>query len=300
MDDDHLISIFKIMFKDLFANTEYEMDDSELSAYTLSIRKNYREIPYHNFTHALSVTHGIYALVQNTSLKNDLEQIEIYSMVLAALNHDVDHRGLNNSFQKNAKTLLARLYSTSIMENHHFNYSKLILDIMRENGMDLHCHEGNFLGHYESAILATDLELHMKRRSELSSIIAADSFDITNSRHRELLKAQMMTCSDLITCASSWELQKESALKVYAALIISRYEEFFMQGDKENELGIPSTKMTRRTDAQGIADIQIDFIGHIVLPAFELLNQVVPCMDLLDGVKRNLERWKEEAASPTL
>ena len=48
-------------------------------------------------------------------------------MFLAALNHDIDHRGTNNQFQKNASTVLANYYSTSTMERHHFNHAVMIM-----------------------------------------------------------------------------------------------------------------------------------------------------------------------------
>ena len=39
----------------------------------------------------------------------------------------MDHRGYNNDFMKKHDTPLATLYSTSVLENHHFNMAASIL-----------------------------------------------------------------------------------------------------------------------------------------------------------------------------
>ena len=47
--------------------------------------------------------------------------LEILSLFVACLCHDLDHRGTNNSFQMTSGSLLAALYSSegSVMERHH-------------------------------------------------------------------------------------------------------------------------------------------------------------------------------------
>ena len=48
--------------------------------------------------------------------------------MIACLCHDLDHRGTNNSFQIKSSSTLARLYSTSTMEHHHFDQCLMILN----------------------------------------------------------------------------------------------------------------------------------------------------------------------------
>ena len=58
----------------------------------------------------------------------NLLQVECLSLMIACLCHDLDHRGTNNSFQIKSSSTLARLYSTSTMEHHHFDQCLMILN----------------------------------------------------------------------------------------------------------------------------------------------------------------------------
>lgn len=57
-----------------------------------------------DFCHALSVTHGMFSLLVNTSLSTIFEEREKYDLIIACFCHDMDHRGLNNGFQKQVGT----------------------------------------------------------------------------------------------------------------------------------------------------------------------------------------------------
>ena len=54
-------------------------------------------------------------------------------MFIACLCHDLDHRGYSNDFLVKNKAPLAALYSTSVMENHHFNQTLAILQTPGHN-----------------------------------------------------------------------------------------------------------------------------------------------------------------------
>lgn len=56
------------------------------------------------------------------------------ALFTASLCHDLDHRGFTNNFFEKNNAPLAALYSTSIMENHHFDQT---LAILQTPGVDL-------------------------------------------------------------------------------------------------------------------------------------------------------------------
>lgn len=56
------------------------------------------------------------------------------ALFVASLCHDLDHRGFTNNFFEINNSPLAALYSTSIMENHHFDQT---LAILQTPGVDL-------------------------------------------------------------------------------------------------------------------------------------------------------------------
>ncbi len=51
------------------------------------------------------------------------------SLFLAALCHDLDHRGFNNAFLTSTAHPLASLYTTSILENHHTSQMVALLQL---------------------------------------------------------------------------------------------------------------------------------------------------------------------------
>lgn len=55
-----------IMFDDLFGMTQF--DGTQLTRFTLTVMKNYRNVPYHNFDHGWAVAQTMY-----TILKNDMD-----------------------------------------------------------------------------------------------------------------------------------------------------------------------------------------------------------------------------------
>lgn len=197
--DDQLVIIVLQMFKNLGYCEAYHISEEKCLHYILTVRKNYRKVAYHNFTHAVSVTHSIFLLITHTSVKTRFPQLNQFGMFLAALNHDIDHRGTNNAFQKTAQTALARYYSTSTMEKHHFNHAIHILQTLEVGMCDAFENERYklLLSELEKSIMATDLELYFRDRDLLKKLIDNNEFDWNNPNHFDLGRGIIMTCSDL-------------------------------------------------------------------------------------------------------
>ncbi|XP_045369190.2 cAMP and cAMP-inhibited cGMP 3',5'-cyclic phosphodiesterase 10A isoform X4 [Camelus bactrianus] len=107
----------------------------KLCRFIMSVKKNYRRVPYHNWKHAVTVAHCMYAILQNNrGLFTDLER---KGLLIACLCHDLDHRGFSNSYLQKFDHPLAALYSTSTMEQHHFSQTVSILqgDEMKKLGI---------------------------------------------------------------------------------------------------------------------------------------------------------------------
>eukprot|EP01137_Pigoraptor_chileana_P024951 Opistho-2@93757 len=213
------------MFLDLNFIEKYRINYTTLCRFILTIGNNYRNVPYHNWVHAISVTHSLYTLIVTCQLDRYFPNIELFALLLACLCHDVDHRGKNNAFQKLDKNALASLYEgTSVMEMHHFDHSIMIL---HSDGLDvlsgLHEFEQKLvLDHIKRSIIATDLSNHFANIKAFS-LFADDpkAFDPTNSVHRYCLNGMLMTSCDISDIARPWPIQNETALNVY--------KEFFEQ-----------------------------------------------------------------------
>ena len=88
--DDNLGAIAHQIFLNLQYEKTFEINDIKLVDYILTVRRNYRPIAYHNFTHAVSVTHGLFVFIVNGILDTYFTKLEMFSMLVACLNHDID------------------------------------------------------------------------------------------------------------------------------------------------------------------------------------------------------------------
>lgn len=84
------------------------------------VRKNYLDMPFHNFYHAVDCLQSVFCLLVTYGAEHCLTPVERFSILIAALCHDIRHPGLNNTYQVNAQTPLALLYNDqAVLEHHH-------------------------------------------------------------------------------------------------------------------------------------------------------------------------------------
>ncbi|KAJ3275142.1 cGMP-specific 3',5'-cyclic phosphodiesterase [Terramyces sp. JEL0728] len=281
----------------IFANLEYDkayvIPDRKLVEYVLTVRKNYRPVAYHNFTHAISVTHGLFVLIVNGVLDQYFDRLELFAMVVACINHDIDHRGMNNTFQQRAQSAFAHLYASSTMERHHFNHAMTILNSGNHINILSNLSKSDYkktLQLVEYCILATDLSLYFERKKKMELIFAEGGrFDKTEAAQKDLLQSLLMTCSDLSAMYKPWETTKHTADAVY--------EEFFLQGDEEKRLGMPfSSELTNRENSTDIPRMQVEFYNFVVIPAFSLLSKFIDhqiVKEFHSSILENKAKWQE-------
>ena len=73
---------------------DYGILEDILVHYILVVRRNYRPVAYHNFAHAVSVTHSVYHMIRNGFVDGFTESLEAFGMILAALNHALPWRDI--------------------------------------------------------------------------------------------------------------------------------------------------------------------------------------------------------------
>ncbi len=77
---------------------------------------------------------------------------------------------------------------------------------------------------------------------------------------------------------------------------MTRYNEFFLQGDQERKLGLKySAELMDRTKMADIPRMQVDFYSFIVIPAFEILYSFLgeSVKPLYDSVIENQNQWRK-------
>ncbi|XP_063242664.1 probable 3',5'-cyclic phosphodiesterase pde-5 isoform X2 [Bacillus rossius redtenbacheri] len=293
--DDYYLDVFSLddlqkarhavyMFKDLFGLARFDGDS--VVRFALTVRKNYRRVPYHNWTHGFSVANSTYSIIKHSP--GAFTTYEALALYVASLCHDLDHRGKNNKFMLETESPLAAIYSTSTMEHHHFNQT---VTILQQKGHNIFSKLTNseykqVLDLVKHCILATDLAVFFPNRARLSELVSSSRFNWTSYEHRLLLQAITMTASDLSASAKPWDLQVKTVQVIF--------QEFYEQGDAERAAGrIPIPMMDRNQPDQQAAS-QVGFLTGICIPCYSLLNQLIPSTQpLLSQCQANLERWKE-------
>jgi hypothetical protein len=92
----------------------------QLWNFLVRVEGGYRVNAYHNFQHAVDVTHTVYRYIVLTEPRTHITSVEKFALMVAALSHDLDHPGVNNAFLVNTKDRLATVYNdSSVLENSH-------------------------------------------------------------------------------------------------------------------------------------------------------------------------------------
>ncbi|KAG4073640.1 hypothetical protein HA402_000864 [Bradysia odoriphaga] len=275
------------MFIDLFGLQRF--DKASLIRFTLTIKKNYRRVPYHNWTHGFSVANTMYSVIKSSV--DAFRSNERLALFIGSLCHDLDHRGKNNKFMLDTDSPIAAIYSTSTMEHHHFNQTVTILQQEGHNifGKLNSSEYKQVLGLVKHCILATDLALFFPNRAKLSMLMEEEKFSWSILEHRMLIQAIAMTASDLSASAKPWEIQVQTVKVIF--------EEFYQQGDAERAAGRTPISMMDREQPDQQAASQVGFLNGICIPCYSLLYRLIPeTKPLLDMCTKNLEKWTELAA----
>uniref|UniRef100_A0A1B6KGS0 PDEase domain-containing protein n=2 Tax=Graphocephala atropunctata TaxID=36148 RepID=A0A1B6KGS0_9HEMI len=278
------------MFREMGLIRLFNISEDTLVRFILRAQKGYRDLPYHNWSHAFAVFHFSFVVIKNCQLieKQHITPLEVLALLTAAMCHDIDHRGTNNQFQLEMNSSLAQRYGDqgSIMERHHIAVTLGLLENLDTNFL-VHLDE-NKLNHFKilirQIILVTDLAIHLRLVPEEKQMVAA-GFDRLSSRHRELLRSVIISCADLSDQSKDW-----ATVRAVAKLV---YGEFFAQGDQEKLLGLSPITMMDRTQAK-LPQLQVDFLSNVVIPDFQLLLALCPeTQSCMDNMQQNLANWKK-------
>lgn len=163
---------------------EFDVPSDMLSRFVLTIRKNYRELAYHNWKHAMTVAHSMYCILLRSG--NLFSKFEKFGLLVSCLCHDIDHRGFTNDFLQKSNHPLTSLYPASTMENHHFQMTKLIVescghDIFSMLDDDLH---KSMMTLVHDAIIATDLALYFGTQRTVKDLVIKGELNFKNPEHR--------------------------------------------------------------------------------------------------------------------
>uniref|UniRef100_A0A669CJH6 Phosphodiesterase n=1 Tax=Oreochromis niloticus TaxID=8128 RepID=A0A669CJH6_ORENI len=259
-------AIFIYMVHNSCGKTSFELE--KLCRFTMSVKKNYRRVPYHNWKHAVTVAHCMYAILQKTS--GIFTELEKKGLLIACLCHDLDHRGYSNAYLQKFDHPLAALYSTSTMEQHHFSQTVSILQLEGHNIFsNLTSSEyEQVLEIIRKAIIATDLALYFNNHQQLSELLTSCALDLNNHSHRDRVIGLMMTACDLCSVTKQWQITRLTANDIYA--------EFWAEGDEMKKIGIQPIPMMDRDKKDEVPQGQVGFYNAVAVPCYTTLSELFP------------------------
>ncbi|XP_071169821.1 cGMP-specific 3',5'-cyclic phosphodiesterase-like isoform X3 [Mytilus galloprovincialis] len=288
MSEDETLKSTIAMFRDSNIIKNFRIPYDVICRWTCSVKKNYRPVTYHNWRHAFNVAQTMFTILYTGGLIPLFDDLEVFALLAGCLCHDLDHRGTNNAFQVKVESPLAMLYSTSVMEHHHFDHCIMILNSEGNNIFQSLSSEEyrKVIKMLEHAILSTDLALYFKKRGDFKKIVDEGEKEFQEPIKKDLLKAMMMTVCDVAAITKPWEVQYEVAHMVA--------NEFFEQGDIEKtQLGEKPIAMMDRDKQDELPKMQVGFIDAICIPVYKMFAELNPGLEpMFVGVSNNRNNWQ--------
>uniref|UniRef100_A0A3B3TCR2 Phosphodiesterase n=1 Tax=Paramormyrops kingsleyae TaxID=1676925 RepID=A0A3B3TCR2_9TELE len=267
-EHNEMLSCLEYMYHDLGLVKEFNINPITLKRWLLAIQENYRSNPFHNFRHCFCVSQMMYGMIHLCNLQERLTLGDMGILMTAAVCHDLDHPGYNNTYQINARTELAVRYNDiSPLENHHCAVAFQILSLP----------ECNIFGNVEpeafkqirqaiiTLILATDMARHGEILESFKQKV--DNFDFANEEHIRCLKMVLIKCCDI-----SNEVRPTEVAEPWVDCLL---EEYFIQSDREKSEGLPVAPFMDR-DKVTKPTAQIGFIKFVLIPMFETVMKLFP------------------------
>ena len=271
----------------------------KLESFLKTVSDNYKITTlYHNSLHGADVTQSLLVFFMNSNLEEICETtvLDLLGLMISAMGHDLGHPGTNNAYHINASTELGITYNDkSCLENFHSSY---LFRILRKD-------ENNILEKFSvqnyktirkrmiSQILATDMVYH----SEIVSLIRAkiravkdqERFLFLSGNDKTKFDEQQLLLNYLIHMADLCHNCKDFSISIVWIKLLS--EEFWMQGDKEKEQGLPVSFLCDRNNVD-IPSSQIGFIRGFILSSFDCLVDMFPSLQFtIDNAEKNIKQW---------
>ena len=278
------------------------LNKSKLDEFLVSVSKQYKEETlYHNSMHGSDVTQSVYIFFTHSNAEKlaKTNVLDLLSIIIAALGHDISHPGLTNTFHINDSTDMAITYNDiSVLENFHASTLFRTLRKTENNIFDkLTSIDYKMIRkRMISEILATDMANHGKVLSLIKSKLILNENDEyklnllsgneqTKIEEQQSLLDYMIHLADLAHNTKLFEISRK-----WVELLS---EEFWRQGDMEKELNLPVSFLCDREDID-IPKSQKGFISGYIIPTYESLVKIFPTLRFtLENANNNLIEWQK-------
>ena len=291
------------------------MPVDKLDPFLISVTNQYlTSTLYHNSLHGADITQTICLFFNNSNAEEvcHAQVIDLLSIIIAALGHDIGHPGLTNTFQINSSSDMAITYNdSSCLENFHLC---TLFKTIRKDEYNIFEKLSpqdykNIRKKMISEILATDMAIHGKVLNNIRSKIP--EYLLTNEKEDNKNKIKKF---ELITDINNEQTTNEEKQALFDYFIHSAdlghntklfnislrwvkllSEEFWLQGDKERKMNLNISFLCDR-DTTIVPKSQVGFIGGFIIPTYNFLVIMFPTLSYtIENAKDNLNKWQKLA-----
>ena len=264
-----------------------------LERFVAALQKSYcAENPYHNFHHCTDVAHATFLIITSIRKSANLSSLECYSLLIAALAHDLEHPGVNNAFLIKSKHQLALRYNDiAVLENKHASclfemlFQRSDINILQDMDESSWLEARKLIIH---AIIHTDMAKHFSMVSRME-VRDESSFSMDSDEERLFLCAIILHAADISNPARTPTIAREWATRVL--------EEFFSQGDLEKVHGHAVSPMCDRNDTS-LHQTQKNFIEFVVSPLYKAMSDTFPELECMHSqALQTMEYWASKDSS---
>ncbi|KAI8803705.1 hypothetical protein BJ742DRAFT_489243 [Cladochytrium replicatum] len=287
--------LYLMQSKDIL--NRFRIDLDTYKRWLLMMEAEYHNHPYHNAIHAADVLHALHYLLIEDPLSESFTPIECFGGIIAAIGHDIDHPGLNNNFLVKARDPLAVLYSDISVNEYHHAAHVFLTTLKSKNNIFANLTSEE----YEEIrrviirlILCTDMGKHFEYLTKFKTKLGSNSLigRLETQENRLVIMEIAIKCADLSNPTKTPEL----ARKWTSAIM----EEFYRQGDRERDLGLPVSQFMDRHNTS-VSKCQIGFIDILVAPLYEAWVQFnsnnEKCTRLQRAINKNRSQWAGSASN---
>ena len=290
------------------------MPIEKLDVFLYSVANQYLTTTlYHNSLHGADITQTICVFFNNSNAEEicHTKAIDLLSIIIAGLGHDIGHPGLTNTFQVNSLSEMAITYNDiSCLENFHL--AKLFKTLRKD---ETNIFEKLSTQDFKkirkkmiSEVLATDMAIHgkvlnnirskipealLQENSNIKIINGHKKFDLITDINNEMTtnEEQQALFDYFIHSADLAHNTKKFKISLKWVELLSN--EFWIQGDKEKKMNLSVSFLCDRNNTD-VPKSQVGFIGGFVIPTFNFLIIMFPSLSFtVENAKDNIKEWQK-------
>jgi len=254
-----------------FGLTEKFKLEARLQNWVRDLAAHYNPVIFHNLAHAFNVLHLSSVMWSRIQHQNYFDDVDLLVLFVGTISHDLDHRGLGNTYFVKTKHPWALTVSgQSVMENYHLHMANLLIDkhdLFHALSPEETSRAKKTL---TEMILATDLTKHFKIQSEFEMKIG--KFDTKKQEDKDHFLAVIVHACDIANSALPFDHFRSWGVRIVQELEDCFQAELLLpDADK-----YPPAPFLAYKDKKGFYETQIGFAGYFIAPLLGAMKREWP------------------------